>query len=317
MSTSAFPINPQLTAIAMVYRNPDVALIADEVMPIVPVAQKFKYTVYDQAQGYTVPDTKVGRKSQPTEVDFGGILIDASTQDYGLDDVVPNEDIDAWEAMDKPETGGPIDPRIISTQYLKGLIDLDREVRVANIIFNSASYAAGNVKTLSGSSKWSDFTNSNPLNDILVALDVPLFRPDGITIGQSVWTVLRQHPKLVQAVYGTAQTGGVITREQLAEKLEIKYVRVGSGFVNTARKGQAPNMQRVWGNYCALNYNNRDAAMAGQPTFGFTGQFGTEIAGVIPEPKIGLNGSQRVRVGKRVRELVSDPSLGYLFQTPV
>lgn len=315
MSQSSFPINPQLTAIAMVYRNPDVALIADEVLPIIPVSQKFRYTVYDQAQGFTVPDTKVGRKSQPTEVDFGGTLVDASVQDWGLDDVVPLEDVQAWEAMDKPPTGGPIDPRVISTQYLKGLIDLDREVRVASIVFNPANH--GYVKTLSGTSKWSDFVNSNPLDDLLAALDAPLFRPDSLTLGQAVWTKLRQHPKLVQAVFGTAQNAGVVTRQQLAEKLEIKTVRVGSGFVNTARKGQAPVYQRVWGNGAALTYNNRDAAMAGQPTYGFTGQFGTEIAGVIPEPKIGLTGSERVRVGKRVREVISDPSLGYYFQNVI
>jgi len=317
MSTSTFPINPQLTSIAMMYRNADYTLIADQVLPIIPVAQKFRYTVYDQAQGYTVPDTKVGRKSQPTEVDFGGTLVDSSTIDYGLDDVVPNEDVTAWEEMDKPPQGGPIDPRILSTQYCKGLIDLDREVRVAGIVFNSANYLAGNVQALSGTSKWSDFVNSNPLDALLYALDQPLLRPDGVTLGQQVWTKVRQHPKLVQAVYGTAQTGGVITREQLAEKLEVKFIRVGSAFVNTARKGQNASMSRAWGNFCALNFTGRDAAMAGQPTYGFTGQFGTEIAGVIPEPKIGLTGAQRVRVGKRVREVISDPSLGYLFTNVV
>jgi hypothetical protein len=317
MSTSSFPINSQLTTIAMMYRNPDYTFIADQVMPLIPVAQKFKYTKYDQEQGYTVPDTKVGRKSQPNEVDFGGALVDSSTEDFGLDDVVPNEDVEAWEAMDKPEHGGPIDPRILSTQYLKGLIDLDREVRVAGIVFNSANYLGANVQALSGSSKWSDFANSNPLDALLAALDAPLLRPDGVTFGQQVWTKVRQHPKLVQSVYGTAQTGGVITREQLAEKLEVKFVRVGSAFINNARKGQAASMQRAWGNYCALNFTGRDAAMAGQPTWGFTGQFGTEIAGVIPEPKVGLSGSQRVRVGKRVREVISDPSLGFLFTNVV
>lgn len=33
MSTTAFPVNPQLTAIAMAYRNPAVSLIADDVLP--------------------------------------------------------------------------------------------------------------------------------------------------------------------------------------------------------------------------------------------------------------------------------------------
>jgi hypothetical protein len=72
MATTAFPVNPKLTAIAMVYSNPATALIADEVMPRVPTAKKFVWSNYDVAQGYTVPQTLVGRKSVPTEVDFTG-----------------------------------------------------------------------------------------------------------------------------------------------------------------------------------------------------------------------------------------------------
>lgn len=317
MSTSTFPLNSQLTAIAMVYRNPEKSLIADKASPIVPVAKKFTYSVYDMEQGYTVPDTRVGRKSLPNEVDFSGSLVESSVEDFGLDDIVPVDDIDAWEAMDKPSSGGPVDPRILSTQYLKGLIDLDREVRVAGQVFNINTYLATHRETLAGGEKWSAFDTSNPLDDILAALDVPILRPNYFFLGQPVWTKLRQNPKLVQAVYGTAQEGGVITREKLAELLEIKEVVVGSAFVNTARKGQAANMQRCWGNGAALLHLDTDAAMAGQPTFGFTGQFGTDIAGTIPEPKMGLRGSERVRVGKRVRELISAPGLGYFFNTPV
>ena len=75
MSTTAFPVNPQLTAIAMAYRNPAVSLIADKVLPRVLTAKKFKYTVYDAEQGYTIPSTLVGRKSEPTQVDFQGTAV--------------------------------------------------------------------------------------------------------------------------------------------------------------------------------------------------------------------------------------------------
>ena len=66
MANTAYPVNPQLTALAMAWRNPAVSLIADEVLPRVATAKKFSYTEYDQAQGFTVPNTQVGRKSEPT-----------------------------------------------------------------------------------------------------------------------------------------------------------------------------------------------------------------------------------------------------------
>jgi len=317
LSTSGFPVNPALTAIAIGYRNPDVKLIADQVLPRLPTPQKFGYTLFSAAQGYTVPPTRVGRKSEPTMVDFGGTLINSETEDFGLDDLVPNADIKAWEEMPKPTTGGPLSPLAISTMMLTGLVDLDREVRVANAVFNASNFAAANQSVLSGTSQWSDYVNSNPLNALLVALDSTLIRPNKLVIGQQAWTGLRQHPKIVNAVYRTPQNSGSVPKEALAELLEIDEVIVGTGFVNTARKGQAPNYVRVWGKHAALLSVSLAAAQQMQPTFGFTAQFGTRIAGDLPEPKAGLRGGVRVRSGESVKEVITCPDAGYFFQNVV
>jgi hypothetical protein len=317
MATNAFPLNPMLTAIAIAYQNSADSLIADEVLPRVPTAKKFSYTKYDAAQGFTLPDTKVGRKSEPTLVDFKGEAIESAVEDYGLDDIIPNDEIQAFADMPKPATGGPIDPKNLSTAYLVNLILLDREIRVANMVQASGNYAAGNTLALAGNDQWSDYANSDPLDDLLAALDVPLMRPNVLTIGQIAWTKLRMHPKLVQAVFGTAQNAGIITRQQLAEKLEISKVLVGGSRVNNARKGQAPSLQRTWGKHCALLYVNTEAAMAKQPTFGFTAQWGNRIAGDIAEPKLGLRGSSRVRVGESVKEVICAPDAGFLLQNVV
>lgn len=317
MATTAFPINPTLTAIAMVYSNPATALIADEVMPRIPTAKKFAWSNYDVAQGFTVPQTLVGRKSVPTEVDFTGTLMNDEVLDYGLDDIVPNDEIEAFNSMVKPARGGPLNPLDVSTMLTTKLIQLDREVRVAGRVFNTANFAAGNQTTLSGTSQWSDFANSNPLDAILAALDVPVYRPNVAVFGQATFTKLRQHPRIVQAVFGTAQTGGVVTRDQLAQVLEIQKVVVGAGFVNTARKGQAVNNQRVWGKHAAFLYVDKEAAMSQQPCWGFTAQWGDKVAGEIAEPQKGIRGSQRVRVAESVKEVVSATALGYYFQNAV
>jgi hypothetical protein len=317
MATTAFPISPQLTAIAMAYSNPATALIADEVLPRTPTAKKFAWSNYDVGQGYTIPQTQVGRKSVPTEVDFTGVLVQDEVQDFGLDDVVPNDEIEAWNSMIKPPSGGPPNPLDLSTMMVTKLIGLDREVRVAGKVFNAANYAAPNQTTLLGTNQWSDFVNSNPLDAILAALDIPLFRPNVAVLGQATYTKLRQHPRIVQAIYGTAQTGGAVTLEQLAQLLEVKRVVVGAGFINTARKGQPVNTQRVWGKHAAFLYIDKEAAMGMQPCWGFTAQWGDKIAGDIPEPKTGLRGSQRIRVGESLKEVVSAPALGYYFQNAV
>ncbi len=316
MATTSFPVNPELTAIAIGYKNRDVDMIADAVLPrILKTGKRFSYTRYTTADGYTVPDTKVGRKSEPTMVDFGGMLVPDECVDWGLDDLVPNDEIEAWNAMSKP--AGAVSPQAKSTSLLTGLVLLDREIRVANTVFASGTYPVGNQATLSGVSQWSDFANSNPLDALLLALDVPLFRPNTVVLGQAAWTKMRQHPRLLQGANASAQTGGAITRQQLADILEVKQVVIGAGFVNSARKGQTPTMTRVWGKHCALLYVSQDMADADQPTFGFTAQFGTRIAGELPEPRAGLRGGMRIRSGESIKEVISANDVGYFFQNVV
>jgi hypothetical protein len=315
MATTAFPVNPELTAIAIGYRNPDVDLIADAVLPRVPTAKKFNYTSYPLAEAYTLPQTRVGRKSEPTQVDFGGTQITEECLDYALDDMIPNDEQQAWQDM--PKAPGAVSPTAKSTSLLTGLVMLDREVRVAGMVFAAATYPAANKVTLSGTSQWSDFTNSNPLDAILAALDVPIFRPNVAVFGQATWNKLRQHPRIVQAVYGTAQTGGAVMMQQLADLLEVRRVVVGRGWLNTARKGQAPNMARVWGKHAAFLYVSEEQAAADQPTFGFTAQWGSRVAGSIPAPRNGLRGSELVRVGESVKEVISASASAYFFENAV
>lgn len=314
MPISAFPINPELTAVAIAYTNTADALISDSVLPRIPTAMSFTYTKYDAAQGFTVPDTKVGRKSEPNMVDFGGEAVPDVCQDYGLDDLIPNSDIEAFNSMPKPSTGGPLDPQAISTMFLTNLVLLDREVRVASTIFNPNNYVNGQKLVLSGTSQWSDYANSDPLDALLNALDGPLVRPNKLILGQAGWTKLRKHPKVVQAVFNSAQNSGVVSRAQLAEVLELEGIYIGSARVNTARKGQAPNYVRTWGNHASLIYSNTEAALTGQPTYGFTAQFGSKIAGAIAEPKAGLRGGVRIRAGESVKEVICAPDTGFLFQ---
>lgn len=317
MSSTAFPVNPELSAIAIAYQNPDMALIADRVLPRVVTAKKFKYTVYSTAQAYTVPDTRVGRKSEPNMVDFGGADVTDETEDFGLDDLVPNDEIAAFESMPKPASGGPISPLALSTMMLTGLVVLDREVRVAGKVFNAASYSGANQATLSGTGQWSDRVNSDPLNAITGAMDIPLVRPNRLVIGQLAWTQLRQHPKVVQAVGKSAQGAGYASRQAVADLLELNEIVVGQAFVNTAKKGQAPVYARAWGKHAALLHIDSLAAQTKQPTFGWTAQWGPRIAGSMAEPTAGLRGGTRVRSGESVKEVIVSTDAGYYFQNAV
>jgi len=308
MSRAPFPIQPELTAIAIAYRNG--RLIADDVLPRVPVGvQEFKYLKYTLADGFTLPDTKVGRRSRPNEVEFSATETTDKTDDYGLDDPVPQADID-----NAPPN---YDPLGRATESTTDLILLDRERRAANLVFTLGNYPSANRTTLSGSSQWSD-TTSDPITAISNALDVPVVRPNVAVLGRAVFTNLARHPKIVSAVLGNAGLSGIARREQIAALFELDEVMVGEGWLNTAKKGQTASLSRVWGKHASFIYRDKLAStQQGRPTFGFTAQWGTRIAGANPDPGIGLRGGQRVRVGESVKELLCANDLAYFFQNAV
>ncbi|MBN2321292.1 MAG: major capsid protein [Acidobacteria bacterium] len=303
-----FPITPVLTQIAIAYRNG--RLIADSVLPRVPVAkQEFKYRKFALADGFTLPDTKVGRTSQPNKVEFGFEEVTESTRDYGLDDPIPQADIE-----NAPEN---YDPLGRSTEQVTDLILLDREVRTANLVFNPANYATDNKETLSGTTQWSDFEESDPIGAILAALDACVMRPNIGIFGQTVWTKLRQHPKIVKAVLGNSGDSGVASRAAVAELLELEALFVGQAWLNSARKGQDATLARTWGKHASFIYRDSLATAESGVTFGLTAQWGDRVAGAVPDKDIGLRGGQVVRVGESVKEVICANDLGYFFQDAV
>lgn len=317
-SNRPFPVNPVLTAIAVGYSNPAVSLIADQVLPRVDVGdESFKWTEYPLSEGFTVPETLVGRKGRPNRVEFSGTEKDGSTSDYALDDEIPIGDIRTAERQRAAGLSN-YDPRARATEGLTNLTKLSREVRVAALVHSAATYATGRKVTLSGNSQFSDYTNSTPIDVLMAAIEGTLvFRANSLVMGQAVWSKLRSHPHLVNAVRGNLTNKGMITREELANLLEIKQVLVGEGYVNTAKKGQDVSLARVWGKHIAALHIDPSATNKSGITFGITAQVGTRIAGNIADPHIGMEGGEIVRVGEKVKELIVAKDVGYFIENAV
>lgn len=307
MSGQPFSVDPVLVGIVQAYSN--TALIADLVLPrLSPLLprEQFKYWQFDFGQFITQHDTKVGRKSEPNTVEFNAKEVDSSTEDYGLDDIVPVAD-----SLNAPSG---YDPRAFAAQKLMDLILLDREVRVADVVMNAATYGADNKETLSGTSKW-NHADSKPIVAVAEAADSMIMRPNNAVMGRGAWTALRTNPSVLRALTPSGAADGYANKRAVADLLELDEIIIGEGWVNVAKPGQTVQRQRAWGNHCVLFHKAPLAdSVSATPTFGWTAQFGTRVSGSIPEPKIGLRGSDRVRSGESVKEVISAPELGYLFQ---
>jgi len=317
-NTAPFVVQPRLTQIAMAIKPQ--GMIADMVCPRIPVeAEKFIYSKMITAEMFTIPDTRVGRTSEPNQVEFGATDVTDSTEDEALDDFVPQKDIDNAR-------GTNFDPLAVATEGTSLLIDLRREQRVASLYFTKANYNASLAATLSGNGQWSDFANSDPYTAIMNAFDGMLIRPNIAVLGRLTATKLRSHPKIVAAVAASSGVGvataasGKVSLRGLADLLELDEIYVGEPFANTAAKGQTPTYSRLWGKHAAflrIDRNVRSVRGMAMPTFAFSAQFGTRFAGTILDQKRGIKGGQIVRVGEQIKELISFQDAGYFFENAV
>lgn len=306
---TTFTPNPELTAISVAYKNPDVALIADAVLPRVPVGSTlFEHLVFDDAhKAFTVPPTMVGPRGKVNRLDLQAQRVQKSTEDVGLDLPLSYYDVS------NPAPG--MNPRGMATELLTSLVQLDREVRAANLVFNADSYAADNVATLTGADQLDNAGYvGKPLKLINDGLRAMLMRGNVLVFGTRAWDTFRMLPAVVKAVLGNAGDSGMATRLQVAALFEVQEVIVGEGFVNIAKPGETPQMVRVWDNHCAALYRNRTAGTVGGMTFGYTAQYGSRVAGSIQDVDVGLRGGERVRVGESVREVIAAPSAGFFWE---
>ena len=306
---STYPVDFERTAIAVGYSNN--AYIADMVLPRVSVARKeYRYTEYPIEESFSVPDTRVGRRSSPTMVHFTGKEQSGACEDYGLEDLIPEDDV----RNAPPTAANPIDR---STMMLTDLLMIDREQRVADLVFNTASFGAESKVTLAGTDQWSS-TNaaSDPVEDVVGAIEKMIVKPTHFVLGSEVWKYLRTHTTILKSINRTDGDKGIASRAQVEDLLEVKLV-IGQAWINSAKRGQKASLKRVWGKHALLYRADPNASAMGPPTLGITAQYmGREVRTGF-NARAGARGGHQVRVIDTCDEKIIASRAGYLFRNAV
>lgn len=303
MTNRPIPVHPELTAIAI--KAPVPGMIADQVLPEFPVtSEKFTYNEFPFAQGVTVPDTKVGRKSRTPEVEFGAIERDASTEDHGLQDTVPITDQTA---------NSDIDPEAVAAEMTSQLVTLAREARTAGLIFNSATYLPAQITAYAAGAGWTNAA-TDVLGQFEDAKDAMVVDPNTLTVGLDGLRALRKHPQLVKSVRPNDTGEGRLTMDELKELLEIETILVGQARLNLGKPGQATQLRRVWADHASLTFTERVIKNSQAYTFGATARLGGKQAFRHFDANCGLQGGNTIRIGERIRELVMAQQAGWFFQ---
>lgn len=305
MARSPFEPDRDQTAIAKAYKNQ--RFIADEALPRIAVDMRdYEYKEYDLSAGFTVPNTLVGRKSRVNQTEFPYSTIKRTCEDFGIEDPVPVFD------MSRQQDGGQ---RLIrrTTEMLTNIIMLDREMRVANLVFDATQYPTDNKVALAGTDVF-DNPSVDPLDAVMEGMKKLFIRPNTVAFGYDAYLAFRRNPNVVKAVNGTSGDRGLVRRDQIAQLLEVDNVLVGESHMNVSRPGQTPTLEHIWGPHMAMYFLDPLGAPDGPPSFGWTAEFDGRVAGTRKDDTIGLRGAEVVRVGESVDEVLAAPMLGYLIE---
>jgi hypothetical protein len=131
---------------------------------------------------------------------------------------------------------------------------LGYEKEVADYLRSTANLTQN--RTLSGSDRWNDFANSDPVVDIetgrAVIKAAGMVAPNTLIMGDEVWSKLKFHPGLLGLL--SVASVRTLTLEMAASLLGVEKILVGSAMYNTVDEGQTDATGYVWGKDVILAY---------------------------------------------------------------
>lgn len=235
-------IDVPLSNVAIAYRP--AGMIADQIAPIINVnKQSDGFYVYDIADAFR---TEEDARAPGTEANVMTRNFSSDTyfaDNYALMDRIPYEDLENADAK------AIFTERGVRTQAIKDKLMLNWEVRLAAQVTNPSNVGSSSAV----SSVWTDHVNSDPIGDIITAMDVVEdrsgYRPNGVAMSGSVWRHFREHADVIKRVYGntTGAKGRIVVRENAKAIFELDRFIIADGYQNVAADGQPVSLSRIWG----------------------------------------------------------------------
>lgn len=224
--------------------------IAEDFMPVVQVAkQSDRYYIIDKGDFFSIPDTYRAPKTIAKRVTFRVSSDSYYAENYALGGE------NALEDLSNADTAVMLRENTVNLVVTD--LRRDQERRIARMVTSISNVGSG--VALTGTSKWSDYSNSDPLGDINSAASFIEGRtglvPNTAVIDKDTLRVLRRHPVLLDMYKYTS--GGQLTNAQLAEIFDVERVLIPNALVENVSElvTQTSSLTRVWGNCFILAHN--------------------------------------------------------------
>lgn len=211
----------------------------------------------------------------------------------------------------------------MTADIVRDVVLRNYEKRVAAAIFNATTWTGASLTT-AVTNEWDDVTNATPIVDVNAAADYVYansgLRANAIIMNAAVFRNLRLTDnitaKIASTGAGASIVPGRITRQQIAECLDLDYVLVAGASYNTSNEGQSAAFGRIWSNEYAMVCRIATTANIKEPCIGRTihwGGDGSQFGGTIETFGFAKNRSNYVRCRHEVQEKVLYVQAGHLL----
>jgi len=254
-------VDPVLSNVSIGYKNE--MYIAELLMPVFQVKkQQGKYYEYDKAM-WRQNDTRRAPGSAANEVEYGLSTATFYAEDHALKEKIPHEIIDQADSALAPETD--------AVENITEMLLVDKEIALATVMSNTATGFMTENTTLSGTDQWSDYTNSDPLDDVKTGMQNIQKKigrkPNTLVLCQDTFDKLIEHPDVIEKIKYSQL--GVATTELLARLFQVERVIIGAAIKNSATEGATDSLGYIWSKHAWLIYIAPTKRLK-QPTFGWT-----------------------------------------------
>lgn len=309
-------VDAVLTNISVAYMQKAENFIADKVFPAVAVdKQSDKYYVFTKADWF-----RDEAKIQGDNAESVGSGYNLSTTAYFCDLWGMHKDVGK---LTKANTDNPLDWRRNAVQFVTQRLLLRREMQWAADYFTTSVWGT-DVVGGSGFTLWSTYASSDPVGDVETGKKTILsntgFEPNTLTLGYDVYSVLKQHPDIIDRFKYTSSES--VTPEMLAKIFDVERVLVAKAVKNTAVEGATASYSFVHGKNALLSYSPPSASLE-TPSAGYmfgwkgvSGGLGAAVA--IKEIEMPWrNETTRIEGQMAFDAKVVSSDLGYFFSLAV
>lgn len=311
-------VDPQLTNILLAYTNPQ--FLADQILPTVPDLKE--------------ESGKIARMGNAHLRQYSAKRSLYDTSDHQIEFTIDNDNAYAIDYFDlaayvpdrlQGQLQLPFNALNAAQMTVMDGMKLQREIALAAAM-TSTSVITQNT-TLSGTSKYSDPTNSNPDSDFDTARDAVQAgigrEANAIYLSRKVLNALRRHPFMLEisksALAGGAPKNNVLSEGGLIETLkswyELEYVFVGRTIKVTSQEGQTETKGAVWGDDVVFFYRTPSPSLFA-PSFGYSFQ----LAGQNLQTRVRRHVSDKgdlVEVLWAYQDKILDTNAAYLIKNAV